>query len=184
MTVAVAALYDDLTTARRAVEQLVASGFDRDQISLMANDASNKYATYIKDKDVTAGEGAGFGATVGALVGLGAMLIPGIGPVIAAGPLVAALVGAGVGAAAGSITGSITASLMDWGIDEETAGYYAEGVRRGGSLVVAHVPDSDQSRVMGVMNQYNPINLKVRADAWRSTGWSRFDERAAEYTHR
>ena len=184
MTVAVAALYDDLTTARRAVEQLVSSGYDRDQISLVANDASNKYATYFKDKDVTAEEGAGFGTVVGALVGLGAMLIPGIGPVIAGGPLVAALVGAGVGAATGALTGGITASLMDMGIDEETAGYYAEGVRRGGALVVAHVADGNQNRALDVMNRYSPVDVKVRADEWRSTGWTRFDERDTAYTRR
>jgi uncharacterized membrane protein len=182
MTVAVTALYDELTTARRAVEQLVSSGVDRDQISLVANDASNKYASYLKDDNVTGEEGAGFGATVGALVGLGAMLIPGIGPVIAGGPLVAALVGAGVGAATGALTGGITASLVDMGIDEETAGYYAEGVRRGGSLVVAHVPDGNQNRVMDIMNRFNPVDLKVRTDEWRSTGWTRFDERDSAYT--
>ena len=90
MAKTVVALYDNFDTARNAVEALVDAGFTRGDISLVANDASGKYAEYVNDDDVSAGEGAGFGAVVGALVGLGVALIPGVGPVIAAGPLAAA----------------------------------------------------------------------------------------------
>ena len=182
MPTGITALYDDLTTARRVVEELVSAGIDRSNVSLVANDASGTYATYLKDEDVSGDEGAGFGAVVGAMVGLGAMLIPGVGPVIAAGPLVAALVGAGVGAAAGAVTGGISASLMDMGVDAETAGYYAEGVRRGGTLVIAHVADTWQDRVTHIMNRHNPVNVKTRAEQWRAGGWTRFDENDRPYS--
>ena len=94
MSQTVIALYDHFETARRVVEDLVDAGYDRDNISIIANDASGEYARYIDrdvhdDDDVSAGEGAGFGAVVGTLVGLGVALIPGIGPVIAAGPFAA-----------------------------------------------------------------------------------------------
>src|SRR5215211_4006029 len=105
MSQTVVALYDDFPTARAVVEDLVEAGFPRDNISLVANDASGEYAGYLNaDEDVTPGEGAGFGAVVGALVGLGVALIPGIGPVLAAGPLAAVVFG-GLGAAAGAATG-------------------------------------------------------------------------------
>ncbi len=95
----VIALYDDFNTARSAVEALVDAGFNRSDVSLVANNTTGEYARYFNeegtyvydDDDVSAGEGAGFGAVVGALVGLGVALIPGIGPVLAAGPLAAAL---------------------------------------------------------------------------------------------
>src|SRR3954467_15548049 len=120
MAKTVVALYDNFDTARNAVEALVDAGFTRGDISLVANDASGKYADYVNDDDVSAGEGAGFGAVVGALVGLGVALIPGIGPVLAAGPLAAALM-AGIGAASGAVTGGIVAGLVDFGIPEEHA---------------------------------------------------------------
>lgn len=185
MTMSVTALYDDLSTAQRVVEELVSAGVERNNISLIANDASRKYESYINDgnvDDVTGGEGAGFGAVVGAMIGLGAMLIPGIGPVIAAGPLVAGLVGAGVGAAAGAVTGGIVASLVNLGVDEEVAGYYAEGVRRGGTLVTATTADSMQDRVMEIMNRHTPVDIKSRAEQWRSSGWTGFDENNTAYS--
>ncbi|MBC8099317.1 MAG: hypothetical protein H7Y11_07720 [Armatimonadetes bacterium] len=185
MTSSVTALYNDLATAQRVVEELVSSGVERSHISLVANDAAGDYASSINnpaaDGDVTGGEGAGFGAVVGTLVGLGALLIPGIGPVIVAGPLVAALVGAGIGAAAGAVTGGIVASLVKTGVDAETAGYYAEGVRRGGTLVTTQTEDATSDRVMEIMNQYDAVDVNVRAEQWRSGGWMGFDESSTAY---
>jgi len=119
MAKTVVALYDDFQTARSAVEALVDAGFERSNISLVANDTSGDLArntttdvTVVDDDDVSAGEGAGFGAVVGALVGLGVALIPGIGPVLAAGPLAAALM-AGIGAASGQ---SRAALSLGWSI--------------------------------------------------------------------
>lgn len=187
MAKTIAALYDDFNTANRVMEALVTTGFDRDQISVVANDTDRNYARQYKveeynpEDDVTAGEGAGVGAIAGGLIGLGAALIPGIGPIIAAGPVVAALLGAGVGAAAGAATGGITAALIDFGVDEETAHIYAEGVRRGGALVVAHVEDKNEDTAVNTMNKYNPIDVDKWAETWQSSGWSRFDERAEPY---
>ena len=179
----IVALYDQFDVAQDVVEDLVEIGFPRDKISLMASDAAGQYATALNHEtqpvtegDVSGAEGASFGAVVGGLVGLGAMLIPGIGPVIAAGPLAAVLVGAGVGATAGAVTGGITASLIDLGVDDEYAGYYAEGVRRGGTLVVAHAEDDWESRVRDVMSRHNPVDISTRASEWRATGWTAFDE--------
>ncbi len=160
----VVALYDDFDTARRVVEELVSAGFDRDDISLVANDASGNMGSTLKtDKDdVTAGEGAGFGAVVGTLIGLGVALIPGVGPVVAAGPLAAALM-AGIGAAAGAATGGIAASLIDLGMSEDEAGYYNEGLRSGGTLVTVSMDDDTYvGRAQDIMNRYNPIDVNDR----------------------
>ncbi|MBK9748149.1 MAG: DUF2382 domain-containing protein [Chloroflexi bacterium] len=160
----VVALYDDFDTARRVVEELVSAGFDREDISLVANDASGSMGSTLKtDKDdVTAGEGAGFGAVVGTLIGLGVALIPGVGPVLAAGPLAAALM-AGIGAAAGAATGGIAASLIDLGMSEDEAGYYNEGLRGGGTLVTVSLDDDTYvGRAQDIMNRYNPIDVNDR----------------------
>jgi hypothetical protein len=189
MTRTIVALYDDFDVARDVVEDLVEDGFSRDKLSLVANDASGEYSKYVSTsdaeyvtEDVSAGEGAGFGAVVGTLVGLGAMAIPGIGPVIAAGPLVSALVGATVGATAGAITGGLVAGLVDMGVPDYEAPYYAEGVRRGGTLVVAHVDDNMVENVVSVMERHNPVNIDRRASDWRQSGWTDFDSTAQPYS--
>src|SRR5690606_38716981 len=108
-----------------------------------------------------AGVGAGIGAVLGGLggllVGLGALTIPGIGPVIAAGPLAAALTGlagAGAGAVAGGVTGGLIGALTGLGVPEENAQYYAEGIRRGGVLVTARVADNRTSEAVDILNRY------------------------------
>jgi uncharacterized protein (TIGR02271 family) len=185
----IVALYDDFDVAKDVVEDLVEAGFKRENISLMANDAAGEYASYLNrdvetvaEGDVSGAEGASFGAVVGGLVGLGAMLIPGVGPVIAAGPLVAALVGAGVGATAGAVTGGITASLVDLGVDNEYAGYYAEGVRRGGTLVVAHAEDTWEDKISDIMSRHDPVDMSTRASTWKASGWSGFEDSSQPYT--
>jgi uncharacterized protein (TIGR02271 family) len=153
----IVALFDDFDQAESAVDALVAQGVARSDISLVANNASGRYSdinTAEHEEDaVKAGQGAAFGAVVGGLVGLGALLIPGIGPVIAAGPLAAAL-GAGVGAAAGAATGGITAALVKTGVSEEDASVYAEGIREGGTLVTVHAADSDAYVAEQILSQY------------------------------
>jgi len=170
MAKTVVALFDDFDNARSSVEALVDAGFDRDDISLVANDATGEYGRYMKDgtydEDVTAGEGAGFGAVVGALVGLGVALIPGIGPVLVAGPLAAALF-AGIGAASGAVTGGVVAGLVDFGVPEEHAERYAEGVRRGGTLVTVHVTQDEWAeRAQSVLNRYTPVDMNERGTEW------------------
>ncbi|MEP7290600.1 MAG: hypothetical protein ABI835_02405 [Chloroflexota bacterium] len=185
----VVALYDEFETARNAVEALVDAGFTRSDISLVANNAAGAYdshfedGTYVyDDEDVSAGEGAGFGAVVGALVGLGVALIPGVGPVLAAGPLAAALM-AGIGAASGAVTGGVVAGLVDFGVPEEHAETYAEGIRRGGTLVTVHImQDEWADRAQNVLNRFDPIDLDDRTGEWRSSGWSGYDENAQPYT--
>ena len=182
MTKTVTAMYDSFTAAQRAVQDLVDAGFNRDDISLIANDSAGEYKSYTAEGDVKGNEGANFGAVTGALVGLGAMLIPGIGPVVAAGPLVAALTGAGLGAAAGAITGGLTASMIDFGLDREYAGYYAEGVRRGGAMVAVRAEEGRASQVESILNRHGMVDMNRRVESWRNSGWTGFDESLPAYT--
>ncbi len=181
----VVGLFNDLPTARLAVEDLVSNGFLRDNISLVASDASGNYARFLRAPDapvsaadsetVTTGEGAGFGAVVGAIIGalatVGALTIPGIGPVIAAGPLAAtlgALGGAAVGAGAGAVTGGVTAALVNSGIPPEAADFYAEGIRQGHTLVTLHTDDVRYLDAENVLNRHMPIDVNQKATEWPS----------------
>lgn len=193
MAKTVVALYDDASSAHQAVNELVSNGFLREDISLMTPDSQGEYARALQSPDNTAAaQGAGIGAGLGAalggfgglLVGLGALTIPGIGPVLAAGPLAAAmsgLAGAGVGAVAGGVTGGILGALVDMGVPEERANYYAEGVRRGGTLLVVRTEDDRTRDAVDIVNRHRPIDLNERAGQWRESGWSRFDSSAAAY---
>jgi len=184
------ALYHNFADAQNAVDELVRSGVDRTMISLVANNVSGEYSSYVNsdtDDAVTADDGAAFGAAsggvIGALAGLGALAIPGIGPVIAAGPLIAALAGGAVGALAGAPTGGLVAGLIKThNVDAEDAELYAEGVRRGENLLTVQVDDANVSRTRDVLNKYNPTDVHGESSSWRSQGWSKFDESASPYS--
>jgi hypothetical protein len=189
----IVALYDNMDTAHKVVRDLRDAGIANNNISLVAQDATGQYsqqaATTTGDTADGASTGAGVGAVVGGigglLVGLGALTIPGIGPVLAAGPLataVSALLGAGAGALAGSLAGGLLGALIDMGIPEEQAGYYAEGVRRGGALVTVDADDMTLDRARDVMNRYDPVDIHQRAETWRQSGWKGYDTKAKPYT--
>lgn len=194
----VVAIYDDFQAANLAVRDLVDMGTPRDNISIIANNMRGQYG-YSKttgtaqagtdnvadETGAGAGVGAGIGAAIGGigglLVGLGALTIPGIGPVIAAGPLAVALstlTGAGVGAVAGGVTGGLLGALIGLGIPEEEAEYYAEGVRRGGVLVTVQAEEHNTNKIMDVLNRHTPVDIHDRATQWREQGWSKFDPNA------
>ena len=199
MAKTVVGLYDHLSQAQKTVQDLVDAGFKRDDVSLVANASAKEYDKYFDDEgsyradvdhtnddELTSGEGAragaGIGATIGGLggllMGLGLLAVPGVGPALAAGPIVSALVGAGIGGAAGGVTGA----LVNNGVDEEYAGYYAEGVRRGGSLVMLSVADERLDDVERLMNNHNPIDIEERAEAWKETGFEEYSADAEPYT--
>ena len=129
-----------------------------------------------------AATGAVTGGVVGGAAGLAASLIglaiPGIGPIIAAGPIVAALSGAGVGAVAGGLIGSLT----DMGVSKDDAEYYAESVRRGGALVTVRADDARAERAADIMRDHDAVDIERRADQWRERGWTGWNEGAAPYT--
>ena len=116
------------------------------------------------------------GGAAGLLAGLGLLAIPGLGPVVAAGWLAATAVGAAAGAATGGIVGALTEA----GVSKEEAPLYAEGVRRGGTLVSARVPDADRARLDAILNQ-SAVNLRDRSAAWQKSGWKTFDPASKPY---
>jgi len=191
----VVALYDQISDANAAVKELVEYGIPRDNISLMASDLAGNYSSYLsrsasgetmaETMDGTVGgaaTGAGVGAIVGGLggllIGLGVLAVPGVGPVLAAGPLataISALTGAGGGAMAGGAAGGLLGALVDLGLPEETAGNYAEGVRRGGTLVTVRAEDHQAEDVRRIMNRYKVVNLDERVRSWRDQGWTGYN---------
>jgi uncharacterized protein (TIGR02271 family) len=83
---------------------------------------------------------------------------------------------------AGGVAGGLIGALVDMGIPEEEAGYYAEGVRRGGALLTVETEEQAVSRVRDIMNRYHPVDVQQRAQAWRQSGWQGYDAKAKPYT--
>ena len=189
MTVTISRLYDNYADAQRAVQGLENAGVPHSDISIVANNSDNWYnggkrvdrdGDGVDDRAEGAGKGAGIGAGVGGaaglLAGLGLLAIPGLGPVVAAGWLAATAVGAAAGAATGGIVGALTEA----GVSKEEAPLYAEGVRRGGTLVSARVPDADRTRLDAILDQ-SAVNLRDRSAAWQKSGWKTFDPASKPY---
>lgn len=178
MAKTVVGLMDNVGEAQDVVRDLVASGIDRGDIGFMANEkhAVPSSAALNESEGSQAASGALAGAGAGAaLGGLGGLLlsvaplaIPGIGPIIAAGPIAAALAGAGIGAVAGGLIGGLT----NLGVPEEEAHYYAEGVRRGGILVtVAAETDTLADNAAEIMRRHGAVDIDQRATEWKKQGW-------------
>ena len=187
MTQTVTALYDTYDDAIAAMNALEEAGFSASDISIVSNNADNRYnRDHTAHAAEDAGKGAGIGAVVGGvgglLTGLGLIAIPGVGPVVAAGWLVATAVGAAGGAVVGGAAGGLVGSLTSAGVSEHDANFYAEGVRRGGTLVAARVPDGQAPLAREIMERYRWVDPAVRGAAYRQSGWTRFDENAPVYT--
>lgn len=131
--------YETEQEAIDAIEQLKREGFHQDDISVISKNRHDVDAV-TEETDTKAPEGAATGVATGGvlggiggvLAGLGALAIPGIGPVIAAGPIVAGLSGAAAGAGVGGLAGA----LIGMGIPEEEAHRYNEEVTQGRILVM------------------------------------------------
>ncbi|EJZ18459.1 hypothetical protein NE852_31695 (plasmid) [Rhizobium sp. Pop5] len=180
----VTGLFDDYTDASSAVSALEAAGIPSNDISIVSNNADNRHG-----EDSNAGEGAGVGAGIGAVVGgagglltgLGLMAIPGVGPVVAAGWLAATAAGTAAGAVAGGATGGIIGAMTSSGVSDEDANVYAEGVRRGGSLVTAKVPDARVAEAEAILKRSNWVDPAARRAAYTKEGWTRFDDTLDPY---
>ncbi|MBP1871835.1 hypothetical protein LPJGGPFB_03851 [Ensifer adhaerens] len=183
----VSGLFDTYDQASQAVRELKAFGIPDDDVSMVASNAEGRYKVDDAEGAATgAGTGAGLGAAVGGagglLTGLGLLAIPGVGPVVAAGWLAATAAGAAAGAVAGGAVGGIIGALTDSGVPEEDAHVYAEGVRRGGTLVTARVADDDVAQAEAILKRSNWVDLEDRRSAYRAEGWSRFDESLDPYS--
>jgi hypothetical protein len=171
----VVGLYDKLSDAHEALHELTEAGVAGEDISLLAADpdktAGAELAQVKANNAGPASEGAVIGGVVGGLaglvLGLSSLTIPGLGPIIAAGPLASMLVGAGLGAAGGGLLGA----LVGWGVPESEAGYYTEAVRRGSTLVAVRAPEADVPRIVEILNRHNLVDLQQRVTYWRQQGW-------------
>ncbi len=133
--------------AVRIVNQLKEAGFSNNDISVLLPDRAGT-RDFAHELHTKAPEGAATGAMAGGvaagvlgwLAGIGSLAIPGVGPLIAAGPIMAALSGAAAGGAVGGLTGA----LIGFGIPEYEAKQYEGKVKNGNILISVHTEDSKE----------------------------------------
>ena len=144
---AVFGIYPNTNSAETAVDHLVAAGFSNQDVSVLMAD-TNSSKEFAHEKNTKAPEGAAtgvtaggaIGGTLGLLAGIGALAIPGVGPLIAAGPIMASLAGLGIGGAVGGLVGA----LVGMGIPEYEAKRYEGRVKDGGVLLSVHCDTSEE----------------------------------------
>jgi uncharacterized membrane protein len=159
MTTTVAGTFADRAAAQAAVERLRDAGIPISEISLIARQTERQAEpVVVEDAPATAGgatAGGILGALGGLLIGLGTLAIPGVGPVLAAGPLAAALGGAALGAATGGLLGA----LVDFGLPEEYATTYVSEVERGNLLLTVRTDPATAPIARDILAQSGALNV-------------------------
>jgi Heat induced stress protein YflT domain len=148
MTKTIVAFFDDFEVAKDAMNDLVRNGFQRKDISLVANNVAGQ----VKDMKL--------------ISGMNSMMIAGVGSSAVVGPM-------GV-----MIEDGFVSALNRMGLPDNEADMYAEGVRRGGVLLAIEVVDDDDKRGSQIINHHHPKDIESRSTIWREKeGWEHFDSK-------
>ena len=144
-------LFLERANAEEAIKDLNEAGFRRNEVSILAREEvvedivdDERGEAAVESAGVGALGGTALGGLVGLIAGASALVIPGIGPALAAGTWATVLgttaAGAGIGAAYGGFVGA----LIGFGVAEEQTHIYVEGMERGGLLLLVQTEDADR----------------------------------------
>ncbi len=161
MSKTVLGVFNDTNQAEKAADELQRRGFDRNEISVVAKEDKGGGRGNREDQgDSLTGSrigggvatGGAIGGAAGLLAGVGALAIPGIGPIIAAGPIAAAL--------SGAVTGGIAGGLIDWGIPEEVGQRYEEHVRSGKVVAMVKADDDKVKEASDILRRNGAYDVE------------------------
>jgi hypothetical protein len=155
----VVSLFDRFIPALEAANDLIDSGFERSDVSVIVLREVLRRSEGVTSVDPRSVLGEPR-----------ATRFSGVGDVAGAGPLVTGRQGEG--------DRSLMRALANAGLPEENAQYYAEGVRQGGVLVATRVDENQSDRAVEILSRHNPVDIDEHVRRWRKEGWNRFDETA------
>lgn len=139
----VVGVYDTEQEAIAAIDELLKRGYSQNEISVIGKDidhVTEETGAAVEESAATGAiAGGAIGGVTGLLAGAGALAIPGIGPLIAAGPIATSIVGLVTGAGLGGLTGA----LVGMGIPDEEAEYYENSIKEGKILVLLEKGSDD-----------------------------------------
>lgn len=157
-TKTVVGLFSSRPDAESAVNKLRAQGFTKEEISIVSKDQKDQSRSSAKtreyDDDITDGAltGGTLGGIGGLLLGAGAMVIPGVGPILAAGPISAAL--------GGAVAGGLAGGLIDWGIPSEVSEHYAKQVAQNQILAIIKTSDVKVNEAAQILRQFGARDVE------------------------
>jgi uncharacterized protein (TIGR02271 family) len=161
MTKTVVALYDSASDSETVSSELSAAGFT--------------------DTDVIDTSAIGSGGAGWSSAGMSDASLAAGAPGVVGTPL-GATSDTGTSNTSSAASEGILGRLRRAGVPENESHVYAEGVRRGGSLVIARLADENVDRGLEIMSNYRPVDIDERGSQWRTEGWSKYDESAGPYT--
>lgn len=170
MSKTVLGVFSDTAQAEKAVDDLQRKGFKKDEISIVAKENAAKggrgqgsesgqegdrRTTMGTDQNLSGGitTGGAIGGVAGLLAGVGALAIPGIGPIVAAGPIAAAL--------SGAVTGGIAGGLIDWGIPEDVGQRYEERVKEGKIVAMVRTEDDKVQDAADIFRRHGAKDVET-----------------------
>jgi hypothetical protein len=161
-------IYKSQADAENAVEKLRVGGFRLTDVSvLLPRKEGSQELRHVKETKAPeaavtgAGTGAVIGGTLGLLAGIGALAIPGVGPLIAAGPIMAAFAGMGIGGTVGGLSGA----HIGWGLPEYEAKRYEGRLQEGGILLSVHADDAEWAdRARAVLEATGADDISVTVE--------------------
>lgn len=151
---AVIGLFASMSDAEQAVNQLRSSGFSTEEINIVSKKdryvASDGGNDSIMDGAMT---GSALGTIGGLMLSAGALAIPGVGPIVAAGPLASAI--------SGAVSGGIAGGLIDWGIPEDISNTYSSEVSSGSTLAVIKTEAAKVNQAAQILTSSGASNVET-----------------------
>jgi hypothetical protein len=186
----VAGIFISPAEAERAVEGLRTAGVGEERVSLLTPGTGHEQLESVPTTETEQpGMGSALGGAVGGALGvagglgLGAaaasLLVPGVGPVLAAGLIGATLLGAGGAATGASVGGSLEESMVK-GLPHDELFVYEDALRRGRTVVLVEAEDDESAQtIRGVFEQAGAESVDAARESW----WVGLrDAEEAEYT--
>jgi hypothetical protein len=175
----IARLFKSHAEALAAVEDLEGVGIPHSHMNLISNHRDGWSDNVIgRATGQGAAVGAGIGGGAGILAGLSLLAIPGAGPVLVAGWLATTLAGATLGA----MTGGLIGVVKEASETDEEAEIYAEGVRRGGTLLSVRTDVAHAEKVEEILDRHGSVDAATQGREYRERGWTAYDEDAQPYS--
>lgn len=177
-------LFESREAAKHAIDELCRAGFRESDMSLLMRGHHEMLGVESQDSGVVAERdlnhggvlGVVSGGLVGGLAGLAlafsAFVIPGLGPVLAAGPLATVFVGGAVGMATGGVVGS----LIDRGASEEDAHTYQAGLERGGVILMIDAPDGREAEADSILQRSGMRSPDEHRRRWEADPNYRYED--------